>query len=152
MDAPPSETKPPPRFMNVSDRRLRRALVALAGGLAIAVVSACGGSSAPSTGAAPSSASPTDHTVHIALSDTGCQPSVVQLGAGPVTFVVSNPRSSRVQSFGIIAVGQSNPLAQVTNVLGGLTRNLDADLAPGTYIMRCKQNGAGADGTITVAK
>lgn len=117
--------------------------------LAAAATTSCGGDSAGSGGSGGSAPA---QTVRISLSDSGCQPSHVDLHAGAVTFVVSNPRSSRVQSFAILAQGRSNPLAQVTNVLGGLTRELDADLQPGAYTLRCRQNNLGGDATLTVTK
>lgn len=114
-----------------------------------AATAACGGDSAGNGGSGGSTPA---QTVRISLTDSGCQPTHVDLHAGAVTFVVSNPRSSRVQSFAILAQGQSNPLAQVTNVLGGLTRELDADLQPGAYTLRCRQNNLGGDATLTVTK
>lgn len=128
---------------------MRSLALSLALCLAGAVTAACGGDSGGSD--APTGSTP-NPTVYISLTDSGCQPSHVDLHAGDVTFMVSNPRSSRVQSFAILAQGQSNPLAQVTNVLGGLTRQLEADLQPGSYTLRCRQNNLGGDATLTVTK
>ena len=128
---------------------MRSLALSLALCLAGAVTAACGGDSGGS--GAPTGSTP-NPTVYISLTDSGCQPSHVDLHAGDVPFMVSNPRSSRVQSFAILAQGQSNPLAQVTNVLGGLTRQLEADLQPGSYTLRCRQNNLGGDATLTVTK
>lgn len=139
-----------PRVNACHARQLSRRSAALASavlGLVIAASACEGGSSGPSSGVSTPA-----QTVRISLTDSGCQPAHVDLHAGAVTFVVSNPRSSRVQSFAILAQGQSNPLAQVTNVLGGLTRELDADLQPGAYTLRCHQNNLGGDATLTVSK
>ncbi|MCZ2110597.1 MAG: cupredoxin domain-containing protein [Dehalococcoidia bacterium] len=136
--------------MSVSPAKplLSRVFVPMVVLAAVVGLASCGGSG--DGGGSGSSAD--SQTVYISLTDAGCQPSHVELHAGAVTFVVSNPHSSRVQSFAILAQGRSNPLGEVTNVLGGLARNLDADLQPGSYILRCRQNNLGGDAGLIVAK
>jgi hypothetical protein len=89
-------------------------------------------------------------SVFIAMSDAGCEPDDVVVREGRVTFTISNPRSSSVTSFDIVQGGASK--LNVTNVLGGLTRNATVGLDEGSYTMRCMKGGIGGTGTITVTE
>ena len=84
----------------------------------------------------------------IGLSDAGCSPRDVTVPAGKVTFQVGNPNSSVVQTF---EVRQANELlGRVTNIVGGLSRNLEVELEEGTYLIACSGAGKGGSGTLTV--
>jgi len=93
-------------------------------------------------------ASVPDQQVSVSLSDNGCTPSSFSLAAGTVVFKVSNVHSSKVDTFDIHRGTQLQ--GEVTNVLGGLSRELTIDLAIGDYTVQCSGGGAGGSGTLTV--
>jgi high-affinity iron transporter len=85
------------------------------------------GTSAASTGA--------HQTVSVALTDAGCQPASLRLGAGPTTFVVTNKGTSKVTEAEVIQ-GQ-RALAEAENITSGLTGRFSLTLQPGRYQLRC---------------
>ncbi|MGH2633269.1 MAG: hypothetical protein ACRDG3_07650 [Tepidiformaceae bacterium] len=112
-------------------------LVILCGTLVVACGSGGGGG-----GSAP------DQHVSVSLSDSGCTPSSFSLTTGTVVFKVSNVHSTKVDTFSLYRGTQL--VAQVTNILGGLSRELTTDLAIGDYTVQCSGGGAGGSGTLTV--
>lgn len=87
--------------------------------------------------------------VHVSLGDEGCSPETVSIRAGQTSFVVTNPRSSRVTTFELRRDQVS--LGRLENVLGGLTRELRLTLEPGSYAMLCTGGGIGGTGAVLVA-
>lgn len=70
------------------------------------------------------------------------------MDAGDISFVVTNPRSSRVTTFELRRDRVS--LGRLENVLGGLTRELRVTLEPGSYEMVCGGGGVGGTGVALV--
>lgn len=104
------------------------------------MAAACGGSGGG--GGAP------DQHASVTLSDSGCTPSSFSFNEGTVIFRVSNIHSSKVDTLSIFRGTQL--VGQVTNVLGGLSRELTVDLSIGDYTVRCSGLGLGGSGTLTV--
>ncbi|MBA4182114.1 MAG: hypothetical protein C0506_16130 [Anaerolinea sp.] len=126
------------RLSHRSTRRAGRRLLVLVA--AAAFLQGCAAGSGGTTAPGP---------IAVTLTEGGCEPTSLSLSPGRVTFVVQN-RNSPVTSFSILS--GERPIAQVNNVLGGLTRNLVVDLKLGTYTMRCRQSGVGGDGTLVVSE
>ena len=117
--------------MNRATVFLRAAVAVVLAGATVA----CSGGAGDGVGAA---------RVNIQLTTTGCVPASLTLEPGPVTFMVSNPGSSPATSFAI--EDAEGRVERVTNVLGGLSRNLHIELTRGTYLMHCGERS----GTIVV--
>jgi FTR1 family protein len=74
-------------------------------------------------------------TVHVSISDAGCEPATLKLGSGPTTFVVTNKGSSKVSEYEVMKGDRA--LAEVENVTNGLTGRFSLTLQPGRYALRC---------------
>ena len=126
-----------------SSTRAVQVLAGLAGAiLSLTALAACAESSS-----GPSASNP---AVNVALTDNGCNPSRINISAGKTTFVVSNPRSSRVDSFTI--TDGDRVVLSVTNVIGGLSRSASVDLEHGSYTLRCVRGEIGGEGTLVVTE
>lgn len=123
----------------------------LVGVLALATLTACGGTEGPTTaptGAKSAVAAPGKVTV--AASDTECQVSSAQLVAGTSTFSITNG-GSKVTEFYVYAPGD-RVMGEVENIVPGLTRELVVELPAGTYEAVCKPGmiGKGIRGPLKV--
>ncbi|WP_030456888.1 iron uptake system protein EfeO [Herbidospora cretacea] len=117
-----------------------------AGALALAALTACSAEepgAAPATGAAPGK-------VTVTASDTACEVGVTELAAGTSTFAITNG-GSKVTEFYVYAPGD-RVMAEVENIVPGLTRELIAELPAGTYETACKPGmvGKGIRNALTV--
>jgi iron uptake system component EfeO len=107
-------------------------------------LAACGGSTAGSSAS-------TAPVVRISASEYAFDPATVDVGAGPVTFEVTN--AGTVEHEFEILDADDGVVDEVEGLVPGLTRDLTVDLEPGTYTYVCRIAGheaAGMKGTLTV--
>lgn len=90
-------------------------------------------------------------SVAVALKPSSCELSQTSIPAGVTTFSIQNSRDSTGEFYIFKADGQSIA-AEVENIGVGLSRNLTAELAAGTYIYACLQTDgeAGMRGNLLV--
>ncbi|GIH23795.1 lipoprotein [Acrocarpospora phusangensis] len=121
----------------------------LLGALALATLTACGGteSAAPAAGG---SAPAGNGKVAVAASDTACQVGTAEVAAGTSTFSITNG-GSKVTEFYVYAPGD-RVMGEVENIVPGLTRDLVIELPAGTYETACKPGmiGKGIRGPLKV--
>ena len=104
----------------------------------MAGLTACG-STAP---AADSPAAPgKPGKITVTASDTDCKVGVAQVAAGTSTFSITNG-GSKVTEFYVYAPGD-RVMAELENIVPGLTRDLIAELPAGTYETACKPGMVG---------
>lgn len=93
--------------------------------------------------------------VAVTATDTTCAVASTSLPAGKVTFAVTNKgeRTTEVYVYGRQGDAFTKVVAEVENVAPGLSRDLTATLAGGTYEIACKpgQTGDGIRTRITVS-
>jgi iron uptake system component EfeO len=106
------------------------------GALALVTLAACGSGNTPaaSSGSGPAAAKPGKITV--AASDTECKVGAAEVAAGTTTFTITNG-GSKVTEFYVYAPGD-RVMAEVENIVPGLTRELIAELPAGAYETACK--------------
>ncbi|GAA0989114.1 peptidase M75 family protein [Acrocarpospora macrocephala] len=126
---------------------MRNAL--LLGALALATLTACGGTE-PAAPAASGSAPAGNGKVAVAASDTACQVGTAEVAAGTATFSITNG-GSKVTEFYVYAPGD-RVMGEVENIVPGLTRDLVIELPAGTYETACKPGmiGKGIRGPLKV--
>ncbi|WP_061295371.1 iron uptake system protein EfeO [Herbidospora cretacea] len=119
-----------------------------AGALALAGLAALTACSAGEPGAAAPAKAP--GKVSVAASDTACDVGVTEIAAGTSTFAITNG-GSKVTEFYVYAPGD-RVMAEVENIVPGLTRELIAELPAGTYETACKPGmvGKGIRNALTV--
>ncbi|MBF8190021.1 cupredoxin domain-containing protein [Nonomuraea sp. K274] len=115
---------------------MRTAIHLSYGVLALAVLTACGSgaTSAPAGSAAPGK-------ITVAASDTACEVAATEVAAGTTTFAITNG-GSKVTEFYVYAPGD-RVMAEVENIVPGLTRELIAELPAGAYETACKPGMVG---------
>ncbi|MGW0804860.1 iron uptake system protein EfeO [Nonomuraea sp. NPDC002799] len=116
---------------------MRTAIRLSFGAFALAGLAACGSGTAP----APSGAAATPGKITVAASDTECKVGVSEIAAGTTTFSVTNG-GSKVTEFYVYAPGD-RIMAEVENIVPGLTRELIAELPAGAYETACKPGMVG---------
>jgi iron uptake system component EfeO len=121
-----------------------RTAVAVAAALcAAAALTACGDDSAD------------EKAVAVTATDDGCRVAKTSFAPGEVTFTVTNKgkQTTEVYVYGRQGDVFNQVIAEVENVAPGLTRDVTASLATGTYEVACKpgQTGDGIRTRITVA-
>ncbi|MEV0622419.1 iron uptake system protein EfeO [Nonomuraea sp. NPDC050404] len=124
---------------------MRTAIRLSAGASALTALVACGSGTAP----APSGpASP--GKVAVAANDTECKVASAQVAAGTTTFAITNG-GTKVTEFYVYAPGD-RVMAEVENIVPGLTRELIAELPAGSYETACKPGmvGKGIRGPLKV--
>lgn len=86
----------------------------------------------------------------MASSDTECKVAATEVPAGTTTFAITNG-GSKVTEFYVYAPGD-RVMAEVENIVPGLTRDLIAELPAGTYETACKPGmvGKGIRGPLKV--
>ena len=87
--------------------------------------------------------------VDVALTDNGCEPSKLNLAAGPVTFRVTNKGTSKVTEFEV--TDGTRILGEVENVTPGLERTFSLNLGSGDYVLLCPGGSGASSGTLTVS-
>ncbi|GIH78561.1 iron uptake system protein EfeO [Planobispora longispora] len=118
-----------------------------AGALALAALTACG---AEPAAPGDSGAARKPGKVAVAAGDTECKVAVSEVAAGTSTFAVTNG-GSKVTEFYVYAPGD-RVMAEVENIVPGLTRELVVELPAGTYETACKPGmvGKGIRNPLTV--
>ncbi|GAA4906094.1 iron uptake system component EfeO [Nonomuraea thailandensis] len=109
-----------------------------AGALALAALTACAAET-PAPGGSAAARKP--DKVAVAASDTECEVAVSEVAAGTSTFAITNG-GSKVTEFYVYAPGD-RVMAEVENIVPGLTRELIAELPAGTYETACKPGMVG---------
>ncbi|MGW2152609.1 iron uptake system protein EfeO [Nonomuraea sp. NPDC001699] len=118
---------------------MRTAISLSFGALALATLTACGsGTTATDTGKG-SAAAP--GKINVAASDTECKVATAEITAGTSTFTITNG-GSKVTEFYVYAPGD-RVMAEVENIVPGLTRELVAELPAGAYETVCKPGMVG---------
>jgi iron uptake system component EfeO len=124
-----------------------RPRVALAGGLALAVVLVSGcGSSQVVSGAAPVTGAP---TVSVSMTDAGCPPNPSTVAAGPVNFALKNAGASAVTEAEVMA--GDHILGEKENLTPGMSGSFSLRLEEGSYTVYCP-NAKAERSTLTVSK
>ncbi|WP_406075193.1 iron uptake system protein EfeO [Micromonospora sp. NBC_01638] len=87
----------------------------------------------------------------VKASDTACEVGSTELGAGTVTFKITNS-GAKVTEFYVYADGD-RVLGEVENIAPGLSRELHVELPAGTYETACKpgMSGKGIRGALKVS-
>jgi iron uptake system component EfeO len=87
--------------------------------------------------------------LHVAITNTGCEPTELEAPAGPITFEVTNEGATA--GMAEVEVFQNEQmLSEVENVVPGLTGTFSLRLEPGTYIVSCPGGENPSPGTLTV--
>jgi FTR1 family protein len=120
------------------------AVATLALGAAALLLVACGSSEEQGGGADSGSG----RTVHITLTDAGCEPAAVKLAAGPTEFKVTNGGTARVAEFEVLS--GSRILGEKENLVAGLSGSFTLNLKPGTYSLACPGGTTAATGELVV--
>jgi iron uptake system component EfeO len=111
-------------------------------GLALAFgalsLAACGSGTPAATGSA---APEKPGKISVAASDTECKVAAAELPAGTSTFTITNG-GTKVTEFYVYAPGD-RVMAEVENIVPGLTREVIAELPAGTYETACKPGMVG---------
>ena len=120
----------------IAPDRVRPALRAASAGLATVAVPAVfvagligGGERAPADAATTAA-----RTVHVAVTDAGCEPATLRLPAGPTTFLVTG-RGERVSEYEIVGGGRI--LGEAENLAPGITGRISLRLDAGRYRLLC---------------
>ncbi len=96
-----------------------------------------------------------DVVVSVIQDATTCDLSQTEFGAGIATFAIENVGETTAE-FYILKADAEGIVAEVENIGAGLTRELTAELAEGTYIYSCEQMDGGTpirgELTVTAAK
>jgi uncharacterized cupredoxin-like copper-binding protein len=100
--------------------------------------------------AACSSPSSKNDGVAVTATDTSCEVAQTTFAPGPVKFTVTNKGSKVTEVY--IYADKTRIVTEVENIGPGTSRDLSAQLTPGTYEVACKpgQTGDGIRQTITV--
>ncbi|QFY06642.1 peptidase M75 [Nonomuraea phyllanthi] len=115
---------------------MRTAIHLSFGALALATLAACGSGTTDASAGAPAPGK-----VTVAASDTECKVGASEVVAGTTTFSITNG-GSKVTEFYVYAPGD-RVMAEVENIVPGLTRELIAELPAGAYETACKPGMVG---------
>ncbi|MGP3914483.1 iron uptake system protein EfeO [Nonomuraea sp. 10N515B] len=109
------------------------------GALALAGLTACGSGAAPAPASSSAPAEP--GKIAVAATDTECKVAASEVAAGTTTFAITNG-GAKVTEFYVYAPGD-RVMAEVENIVPGLTRELIAELPAGAYETACKPGMVG---------
>ncbi|MFI6323272.1 iron uptake system protein EfeO [Nonomuraea sp. NPDC050556] len=109
------------------------------GALALAGLTACAAETPAATNGSAVPAKP--GKIAVAASDTDCKVAVTEVAAGTSTFAITNG-GSKVTEFYVYAAGD-RVMAEVENIVPGLTREVIAELPAGAYETACKPGMVG---------
>ncbi|WP_431926655.1 iron uptake system protein EfeO [Nonomuraea jabiensis] len=109
------------------------------GALALATLAACGSGNTPAASSGSAPAKP--GKIAVAASDTECKVGAAEVSAGTTTFTITNG-GTKVTEFYVYAPGD-RVMAEVENIVPGLTRELIAELPAGAYETVCKPGMVG---------
>ncbi|MCW2985626.1 MAG: hypothetical protein JWR63_3196 [Conexibacter sp.] len=117
-------------------------------GVVIAAAALLLGACGPGDPGGGSSASSGTRQVAIKLTDAGCEPAQLTLGAGRTEFKVTNGGTGRVTEFEVLSGARI--LGEKENVVAGLSGSFTINLKPGTYAIACPGGKTAATGALTV--
>jgi iron uptake system component EfeO len=86
--------------------------------------------------------------VKVKLTDAGCDPSRLELAAGPVTFDVSNSGADAVTELEVL--DGTKIIGEVENIPSGLHGSFSMTLKPGRYVTYCPGGTSADRGTLVV--
>ncbi|MFB9627675.1 iron uptake system protein EfeO [Nonomuraea helvata] len=112
---------------------MRTAIRLSFGVLALTTLAACGSGGGAAT---PSGSAAAPGKIAVAASDTECKVAASEVTAGTTTFSITNG-GSKVTEFYVYAPGD-RVMAELENIVPGLTRELIAELPAGAYETVCK--------------
>ncbi|MEU0567351.1 iron uptake system protein EfeO [Nonomuraea sp. NPDC005983] len=107
------------------------------GALTLAGLTACGSGTTTEASAGPGKPG----KITVAASDTDCKVAATEVTAGTSTFTITNG-GTKVTEFYVYAPGD-RVMAELENIVPGLTRELVAELPAGTYEAVCKPGMVG---------
>jgi FTR1 family protein len=110
--------------------------------LLVLVLAGCGSSGNDATSAAGTK------TVELKLTDAGCSPAQLKLGAGRTTFEVTNAGTGRVSELEILKGARI--LGEKENLVAGLSGSFTLTLQPGEYTLSCPGGATAATGVVSV--
>jgi len=117
--------------------------------MVVVVLAGCGGGSRPAEpGTSRSAAASDPRTVEIKLTDAGCDPATIKLGAGRTTFRITNAGTGRVTEAEVLS--GARVLGEKENLVAGLSGSFTLDLQPGQYTLSCPGGTSAATGVVTV--
>jgi iron uptake system component EfeO len=120
---------------------MRTAIRLSFGALALAGLTACGSGTTATTAGDGAKGSTAPGKITVAASDTECKVAASEIAAGTSTFTITNG-GSKVTEFYVYAPGD-RVMAEVENIVPGLTRELVAELPAGAYETVCKPGMVG---------
>ncbi|KKK06255.1 iron uptake system protein EfeO [Micromonospora sp. HK10] len=125
-------------------RTTRFVVPAAAGLLALTGLAGCGGGGDQQDAKAGG-------PIEVKATDSACEVAATEIGAGQVTFKVTNS-GSKVNEFYVYAAGD-RVMGEVENIAPGLSRELRVELPAGTYETACKpgMSGRGIRGALKVS-
>jgi hypothetical protein len=126
---------------------MRRRTIGMLAASALAVT-ACGSTSSGAT--TPRPPAPVNLTVYVDNNAVSVSPSSV--GAGPVTFIISN-QASQAESLAILAAGSSEgrPLANTGPINPQATAQVTVNFTPGTYSLSTGGGDAAGNSSVRPA-
>jgi iron uptake system component EfeO len=89
------------------------------------------------------------HSVDVKLTDAGCDPAELRLGAGPTTFEVTNDGADAVTEFEIL--DGDRIVGEVENLAPGLSGHFSLTLKPGRYTLYCPGGTSAERGPLVVS-
>lgn len=87
-------------------------------------------------------ADPSATAVAVISTDTGCEVTPPSAPAGPITFTVVNDGTSTTE-FYLYGADGTKIIGEVENIGPGLTRSLEVEPGPGSYVTACKPGMTG---------
>jgi FTR1 family protein len=134
----------PARKKPAKERRMQNTAVAAIAVTAAALFLVACGSDDSSSGSAASGTK----QVAITLTDAGCEPAALKLGAGRVEFKVTNGGTGRVTEFEVLS--GSRIVGEKENLVAGLSGSFTINLKPGQYSIACPGGKTAATGVLDV--
>ena len=132
----------PARKKPSKEQRMKNAAVAAIVLTSALLLVACGSDDNKSAGSSGAK------QVAIKLTDAGCEPASLKLGAGPTEFKVTNAGTGRVSEFEVLSGARI--LGEKENLVPGLSGSFTINLKPGEYSMACPGGKTAATGVMNV--
>src|SRR4051794_24991006 len=114
----------------------------------VMLLAGCGGTKPAAPGTSRSAAASDPRTVEIKLTDAGCDPATIKLGAGRTTFRITNAGTGRVSEAEVLSGARI--LGEKENLVASLSGSFTLDLQPGRYTLSCPGGTSDAAGVVTV--
>ncbi|GAA2364591.1 iron uptake system protein EfeO [Nonomuraea africana] len=129
---------------------MRTSSLVVTGALALAALAGCSQEGPTTRPSGAGTAAAAGGPIKVAASDTACTVATSEVAAGTTTFAVTNG-GTKVTEFYVYAPGD-RVMAEVENIVPGLTRELIVELPAGVYETACKPGmvGRGIRGPLKV--